>query len=207
VSLDLVAVPVQPDVLASALDRHDDYRVLRRIRTIERPPPLGGRVEGIVGLALDLETTGLDHRQHEIIELAMQRFRMDANGRIVETGRPRAWFEQPSISIPAHITEITGLADTDVAGKSISDGEAGAMMLSADFVVAHNARFDRAFAEAPADGGRSALGLLAQRSRLAEHGLRRPYFVRPPGPNGVVFRRASGPDRRYGPSPPSRSSS
>jgi DNA polymerase-3 subunit epsilon len=147
VSLDLVAVPVQPDVLASALDRHDDYRVLRRIRTIERPPPLGGRVEGIVGLALDLETTGLDHRQHEIIELAMQRFRMDANGRIVETGRPRAWFEQPSISIPAHITEITGLADTDVAGKSISDGEAGAMMLSADFVVAHNARFDRAFAE------------------------------------------------------------
>lgn len=146
-TIDLVAVPVQPDVLARALDRHDDYRVLRRIRTIERPPPPGGRVEGIVGLALDLETTGLDHRQHEIIELAMQRFRMDAHGRIVETGRPRTWFEQPSLPIPPSITEITGLADPDVAGRSISDGEASAMMLGADFIVAHNARFDRAFAE------------------------------------------------------------
>ncbi|MEA1083695.1 3'-5' exonuclease [Sphingomonas sp. CD22] len=142
-----VAVPVQPDVLARVLDRHDDYRVLRRIRTMDRSPPHGGRVEGMIGLALDLETTGLDHREHEIIELAMQRFRLDQHGRIIETGRPRTWFEQPSIPIPAHITEITGLADPDVAGRSIADGEAGAMMLSADFVVAHNARFDRAFAE------------------------------------------------------------
>lgn len=146
-TVELVAVPVQPDVLARALDRHDDYRVLRRIRTMDRRPPHGGRVEGMIGLALDLETTGLDHREHEIIELAMQRFRLDQHGRIVETGRPRAWFEQPSTPIPAHITQITGLADPDVAGRSIADGEAGAMMLSADFVVAHNAGFDRAFAE------------------------------------------------------------
>lgn len=146
-TMDLVAVPVQPDVLARALDRHDDYRVLRRIRTMDRRLPVGRKVEGLVGLALDLETTGLDHRQHEIIELCMQRFRLDAHGRIVETGRPRSWFEQPSQPIPAHITEITGLADPDVAGRSISDGEAGAMMLTSDFIVAHNARFDRAFAE------------------------------------------------------------
>lgn len=146
-SVDLVAVPVSPDVLARALDRHDDYRVLRRIRTMDRRPALHGRTAGLVGIALDLETTGLDHRQHEVIELAVQRFRLDEYGRIVETGRPRSWLEQPSQPIPDEITRITGLADPDVAGRAISDGEATAMLLGADFVVAHNARFDRAFAE------------------------------------------------------------
>lgn len=144
---DFVAVPVQPDVLARSLDRHDDYRVLRRIRTMDRRPSSGQQMHGLVGLALDLETTGLDHRQDEIIELAMQRFRMDLHGRIIETGRPRSWFEEPSMPISSRITEITGLAEPDVAGRSIADGEASALMLGADFIVAHNARFDRAFAE------------------------------------------------------------
>lgn len=144
---DLVAVPVEPDVLARALDRHDGYRVLRRIGPMERRPAGEVRGEGMIGLALDVETTGLDHGRHEVIELAMQRFRIDDLGRIVETGRPRSWLEQPSEPIPPEITRVTGLADPDVAGRSISDGEATAMLLGADFVVAHNARFDRPFVE------------------------------------------------------------
>lgn len=144
---DLVAVPVEPDVLARALDRHDGYRVLRRIAPMERRPADDVRGEGMIGIALDVETTGLDHRRHEVIELAMQRFRLDDLGRIVETGRARSWLEQPSEPIPAEITRVTGLADPDVAGRSISDGEATAMLLGADFVVAHNSKFDRPFVE------------------------------------------------------------
>lgn len=144
---DLIAVPVEPDVLARALDRHEGYHVLRRIGPMERRPVGDVRGDGIVGVALDTETTGLDHEQHEVIELAMQRFRLDDLGRIVETGRPRSWLEQPSEPIPVEITRVTGLADPDVAGRSISDGEATAMLLGADFVVAHNAAFDRPFVE------------------------------------------------------------
>lgn len=142
-----MAVPVEPGVLARALDRHDDYRVQRRIRTMDRRPPLGRLAPGLIGVAIDVETTGLDHRRAEVIELAMQRFRLDDHGAIVETGRPRSWLEQPSEPIPAQITRITGLADPDVAGRTISDGEASGLIMGSDFVVAHNAAFDRGFVE------------------------------------------------------------
>ena len=144
---DLVAVPIEPEVIASALERHDRFRVLRRIEKMDRRLPAGPRPAVMTGLALDVETTGRDHRCHEVIELAMTRFLVDDHGRIVETGQPRSWFEQPSEPIPEEITRITGLTDADVAGKSIADGEATGMMLGSDFIVAHNSRFDRRFVE------------------------------------------------------------
>ncbi len=60
---------------------------------------------------------------------------------------PRTWLEQPSGPIPPAVTRVTGLADADVAGRTISEGEASGMLLDADFVVAHNASFDRPFVE------------------------------------------------------------
>ncbi len=60
-------------------------------------------------VALDLETTGLDAREHEIIEIAAVRF---------ENGRPvDAWqtLVRPRHPIPAHITRITGIHDGMVA--------------------------------------------------------------------------------------------
>lgn len=144
---DIIGVPIDAEVVARALDRHDDYRVLRRITRMDRRsarPVLG---PSIVGVAVDVETTGLDHSRHEVIELGLQRFRLDALFRIVETGRPRSWLEQPSEPIPARITEVTGLTDADVAGRAIADGEAGCMIMTSDFVVSHNASFDRPFLE------------------------------------------------------------
>jgi len=146
-SAEVVAVPIQPDVIARVLNRHDDYRVLRRIGRMDRRLPVGTSASGMVGVALDVETTGLDHRRHEVIEFAAQRFRLDDFGRIVETGRPRSWLEQPSEPIPVAITRVTGIADPDVAGRSISDGEAAGMILGSDFVISHNAAFDRPFTE------------------------------------------------------------
>lgn len=140
-------IPVGAEVLADALDAHPDYRVLRRLRPLELRLARGGRREGLVGLALDVETTGLDHARDSVIELAMQRFLVAEDGRIVETGVMRSWLEQPPEPISRRVTELTGLTDADVAGRVIADGEATGMLLDASFVVAHNSRFDRAFVE------------------------------------------------------------
>jgi DNA polymerase-3 subunit epsilon len=136
------------EALAELVDRHEDYRVLRRMRPMVRFGGSEGRaVRTMSGCALDVETTGLDHREHAVIELAMQRFRADEHGRIVDVGPSFRWLEDPGVPIPPEITALTGVTDAAVAGRRICDAEATSLILDADFVVAHNAGFDRPFVE------------------------------------------------------------
>ncbi|MCV0387767.1 MAG: hypothetical protein K5821_15385 [Nitrobacter sp.] len=143
----IINVPIDAEAAARSLDLHADFRVLRRMREMDRPPNPSNRNVGRVGMAIDVETTGLDPNRHEVIELAMQRFRIDDAGFVIEVGKPRGWLEQPSVPIPPEIERITGLTDADVAGRTIHDGEATSMIKDVDFVVAHNASFDRPFVE------------------------------------------------------------
>ncbi|MBB3693558.1 3'-5' exonuclease [Sphingomonas sp. BK580] len=143
----LMSVPAPALLVAQALDRHPDFRVLRRMRTMDRPGHAGWRSAVCTGVAIDVETTGRDPDRHSIIELGMQAFGVDQDGRIVETGEPRGWFECPGEPISAEITGITGIRDEDVKGRAIPDGEAVGTILGCDFVVAHNAAFDRPFLE------------------------------------------------------------
>jgi len=145
---DMISVMLDAEAAARSLDLHEDFRVLRRMREMDRPADPRNRNVGRVGIAIDVETTGLDPDKHEVIELAVQRFRIDDAGSIIETGKPRTWLEQPSTSIPAEIERTTGLTDADVAGRAINEGEATSMIRDVDFVVAHNASFDRPFVEA-----------------------------------------------------------
>jgi len=143
----LMSVPASADMVARALDRQADYRVLRRMRTIDRRGVPGLKTSVLTGVAIDVETTGRDPNADHVIELAVQRFGIDEKGRIVETEKPRGWLEHPGIAIPQEITRITGIRDDDVRGRAIADGEAVSIILGSDFVVAHNASFDRPFLE------------------------------------------------------------
>lgn len=136
------------EALANLVDRHADYRVLRRMRPMSRFGGLEARASTTVtGCALDVETTGLDHLEHSVIELAMQRFRADMDGRIVDVGPSFRWLEDPGVPISPEITALTGIDDAAVVGRRICDAEATCLILDADFVVAHNAGFDRPFVE------------------------------------------------------------
>lgn len=143
----LTNVPVDVEVLADVLDRQRDYRVLRRMRTMERHEPHGFSTAVIRGVCLDVETTGLDPMKDRVIELAVQSFEADANGRIVATGRPYGWLEDPRMPISDEITRVTRLRAEDLVGRSIHDGEAYSILSSADVVIAHNAAFDCPFVE------------------------------------------------------------
>lgn len=138
------------EALAGALEALPDYRVLRRLEPLSRSGPPRDRAWS--GVVLDVETTGLSCAENVVIELAMQRVGADAQGRIVETGRPQRWLEDPGFALPEEIVRLTGISDAAVWGRSINEAVATSMLLDADFVVAHNAGFDRGFVEARLPG-------------------------------------------------------
>jgi DNA polymerase-3 subunit epsilon len=100
-----------------------------------------------LGLFVDVETTGLDPRRDEIIELAMIPFRYGLDGRIYEVGEPFQGFRQPAEPIPPEITALTGIDDAMVAGQTIDLDAVTAAAAPAALVIAHNAAFDRRFLE------------------------------------------------------------
>jgi len=108
------------------------------------------------GVVVDIETTGLDPARDVIIELAMRRFRFDAAGRIVAVGATRVWREDPRRPLDPAITRLTGLTDADLAGQSIDEAAATAILRSAAVIVAHHVAFDapRVEARLPGAAGR-----------------------------------------------------
>jgi DNA polymerase-3 subunit epsilon len=138
---------------ARLLDRHPDYKVLRRLDDAARlASPAPADVPTRIAAIVDVETTGFDPAGDRIIELAIQRIRFTDHGQISEVGLPRSWREDPGCALDPVITELTGLTDADLAGEAIDDAEATAMLVSEDVVIAHHAEFDSKFIEARLPG-------------------------------------------------------
>lgn len=132
---------------AQALEATGNYRVLRRIPTwIDSDPAEGAK--GIkIGLMIDVETTGLDYRTDQIIELGAVMFNYDAAGRIYRLSEPLHCYNDPGVPITAEITELTGITNEMVAGHKLDVTELDEMIGLSNFVVAFNADFDRKFIE------------------------------------------------------------
>lgn len=134
------------EALANRLEASEDYRVLRRLR----PSVLGHKPEGRglrTGLFVDLETTGLDPHQDEIIEIGMIPFIYRIDGFLLGTLPAFSRLREPSIPVPAFVQDLTGLTPEQLAGQTISPNEVAAFAPDASLVIAHNAAFDRPFLE------------------------------------------------------------
>lgn len=129
------------------LDADDNYKVLRRLPCCTQYNAPDGTPTKL-GIYLDLETTGLDPNEHEIIELAMVPFQFSADGRIFEVGDAFDQLQEPKLgAIPEEITRLTGITDEMVKGQSIDVDEVTNFVAPASLIIAHNAGFDRKFAE------------------------------------------------------------
>ena len=131
---------------ASMLESSGEYRVLRRLRsrTVGRPSA-GAAIRR--GVFVDTETTGLDPRTDEILELAMLSFDYAVDGSYVS---PVASFDRlrdPGRPIPEEVSALTGIRDDMVADKCIELTEVVAFLDGSALVIAHNASFDRRFCE------------------------------------------------------------
>ncbi|MCK1656745.1 3'-5' exonuclease [Bradyrhizobium sp. 151] len=133
-------------MMAEALAKSPDYRVLRRLVPRTEFAPSAGQATK-AGILLDVETTGLDTARDEVIELAMVKFEYLADDRITRITDVFSSLNEPSTPISAEITELTGITDEMVLGQQIDPEAVSTFASEAVVVVAHNASFDRKFAE------------------------------------------------------------
>ncbi len=139
--------PLDIEAMARALEAHPDYKVQRRLQPcLNWPGEAQGEVKTI--LVLDTETTGLDHAQEKIIELAVLRVDIDtATGLPVGPVQVYDGLQDPGKPIPPEVVAITGIQDADVRGQALDETRVAALMQGVDVVIAHNAAFDRPFVE------------------------------------------------------------
>jgi DNA polymerase-3 subunit epsilon len=132
--------------MAEALAKSTDYRVLRRlVPRVTFTPSVGQSTK--TGILLDVETTGLDQRRDEIIELGMVKFDYLPDGRIAGITDVFSSFNEPGEPIPFEVTALTGITNEMDAGQRIDEAAVSLFADDAVFVIAHNAGFDRKFAE------------------------------------------------------------
>lgn len=95
---------------------------------------------------VDVETTGLDPDRDEVLELAITLFRYDrVNGQVVEIVSEYSGLREPSCRIPREASKMHGITRRMVRGLALDYHKIRAMLRQAEFVVAHNADFDRSF--------------------------------------------------------------
>lgn len=137
----------QAALLAREVERHADYRVLRRLPEFTEmwlaPTPAGGATTTLA--VLDTETTGLDAARDAMIELAVVMMKLDGDGRLIDIAPPVSMLEQPPAPIPVDVEALTGIGDGMVAGRRFDDDALRTLLGKADIAVSHNASFDRGF--------------------------------------------------------------
>lgn len=116
--------PLRDEDMVRHLEESGNYRILRRL--IPRPvagfPRAGFPRNGII---VDTETTGLNHRKDEIIEIGAIAFTFDDQGTIGDVTGVYGGLQQPTVLIPSEITRLTGITDDMVAGQVIDLGNSG----------------------------------------------------------------------------------
>lgn len=141
----------QLEKLAREFEAHEDYRIVRRYSRVDRynePDPTLAKNDGLkLGVFLDVETTGLDPATEQVIELALVPFEFASDGRIFKVLEEYDGLRDPGRPIPPEITRLTGITDAMVAGKKIDEAKVSEIVQPAQLIIAHNAAFDRQFAE------------------------------------------------------------
>lgn len=131
------------DVNEFSVSRFGGYPESVAVLVKEAPATLG------VAVVLDTETTGLDHANDEVIELAARKIYYDrATGVIHKISEPFQAMQQPSKPLDPAIIQITGLTDEMLAGQSIDWAAFDEYVAEAGVFIAHNAGFDRPFVDA-----------------------------------------------------------
>jgi DNA polymerase-3 subunit epsilon len=96
---------------------------------------------------IDLETTGLEPRKNEIIEIGTLIVSYTKADGFIAIDYQNNQLQQPNIPISEEITKITGITNEDVKDKKIDWTLLKQKLADIDLIICHNAYFDRNFME------------------------------------------------------------
>ena len=125
----------------------DGIVTLNKLINLDGPDrePTQGDVPAVI---IDVETTGLNKDRDEIIQIAMRPFFVSpTTGEVTGVKKSIEYLQEPSSPLSPVITDITGFVDEDLKGHSIPWDKVSKILSRCQFIVAHNASFDRQWVE------------------------------------------------------------
>ena len=112
----------------------------------QRDSPAGVPPDQRLAAFVDGETTGFSPARDEVIELAVILFRFHpSTGEGLGVVDEFSGLQEPSRPIPVGATAVHGITDDAVRGRALDHKRALGLLTRAEFLVAHNASFDRGF--------------------------------------------------------------
>jgi len=135
------------DQIAPLIERDPRYRIARELTPRDHfNAPTGAPTAH--GLILDVEATGLDRANDQIIELGVLSFEFEpATARILRVIKVLDELEDPGSPIPPAAIAVHGISNEMVKGRRIDDDSVRRLAQGASIIIAHNAEYDRAMVE------------------------------------------------------------
>jgi len=133
--------------IATTLDNSDNYRVIRKYQKPNYYHTPDNNTKILIGVFLDIESTGLSAADDKLIELGMVKFEYSMDGRIFRILDEFNQYQDPCQPISQFITKLTGINNQMVQNKKIDPVQVAAYLAKVDLIIAHNASFDRVFFE------------------------------------------------------------
>lgn len=101
-----------------------------------------------IGLAMDLETTGLEHEIDEVLSLGFVKFGFNDTMQITHVIEADQYFNEPETrEISPLITQLTGITIDTVRGHKLTKEHWDYVWEGVEITIAHNSKFDRKFVD------------------------------------------------------------
>lgn len=129
-----------------AVEAHEDFKVLYKAKRVPHfsEEPIDSPLKVLV---VDTETTGTSSNDQIIENAGVMIEVCPATGRIGKVLAINEGLQEPTVPIDPAAEKVHGISFDMVKGKSIDKKAYVSLYSEADFVIAHNAQFDRPFIE------------------------------------------------------------